>query len=308
MGMEQRNQTIIPSSREAWIHRAGPLIRLAVEKSIVGTEVEYPQGFKPVLEEAITEMKDPKIFLAVRHQSHPDGFIIGRLTLDLKAMINDVLPPEKQTAGFFMPLAQSLEEGQQDRPVMQVYQEIKPALRKFGLVPAPIVRAKDVDKYKMQTDEDEELRMRELISEGYNGVMLFPEGTTEGGRTDDSGNVIGMVPFERNAIKRTYLFLKRNTGSEVIFIPAATFGGREMLDPDTKQVSPRQLLTALISPLPHIASIRVGMPIRSDEGEAAELLKGRDRDALNNFFGGKVAELLPDEREQGFYAPYVKAA
>lgn len=304
----KESQQGFQSSREAWIHRAGPLIRLAVEKAIVGTEVEYPSGFKPALKEAIAEMQDPKIFLAVRHHSHPDGFIIGRLTLDLKAMVNEVLPPEKQTAGFFMPLAQSLEEGQQDRPVMQVYQEIKPALRKFGLVPAPIVRTKDVEKYKMQTDEDEELRMRELINEGYNGVMLFPEGTTEGGRTDSSGKVIGMVPFERNAIKRTYLFLKRNTGSEVIFIPAATFGGREMLNPDSKQVSPVILARALTSPYPHLASIRVGMPIRSDQGEAAELLKGRDRDALNNFFGGKVAELLPNEHEQGVYAPYVKAA
>lgn len=310
MGAEQKNQPIVSSSRETWIHRAGPLIRVAVEKGIVGTQVEYPDGFGPAFREAMAERNTKGkrkygIFVVSRHHSHPDGFIIARLSLDLKAIANSVLPENEQIAGLFMPLAQSLEEGQQDRPIMQVYQEIKPTLRKSGLVPAPIVRAKDVNQYQMQTDDDEDARMRSIINKGYNGVILFPAGTTQGGRTDSAGRVIGMVPFEENAIKKTYLFLKRNAGTESLFIPAATFGGREILNPDNKWVSPTQLLTALISPYPHIASIRVGMPIRSDEGEIAELLRGRDRNALNNFFGGQVAALIP-EHERGVYAQHVR--
>lgn len=294
------------SSRESWIGRGAPLIRTAVEKGIVGTSMEFPEGFSEEFYQAISERNEKgkrkyAIFIVSRHQSHPDGFIIARLTLDLKAKANKVLPPEDHTKGFIMPLAQSLEEGQQDRSIMRVYHEIKPTIKTFGLVPAPIVREKDRQVYGMEKDTESDSRMRALLAEGYNGVMLFPEGTTTGGKTNERGEVIGMVPFETNSIKRTYLFLKRNLDSESLIIPAATFGGREILNPDNKWVSPVRLLTAFASPYPTIARIKVGMPIRSDVGEVAELLRGKDRDGLNDYLGHKVSELLP-EAERGVYA------
>lgn len=299
--------------RERWIKRAGPIIRLAVEKGIIGTSIEMPDSFNKEFISAIEERYIP--FIVARHQSHPDGFIIARLTLDLIAKTNKLNPDIK---GFFMPLAQSLEEGQQDRSMMRVYHEIKPTMRKFALVPTPIVRKKDMDKnvYGMRKDDDEEARMRNLLREGYQGVMLFPEGTTTGGKTthevtmpngeiinvnNKNGQVNGMVAFEENSIKKTYLFLKRNLGKEVLFIPAATFGGRKILNPDNKWVSPILLVESLISPYPHIAGIRVGKAFRSNEESVAALLKDRDRTKINEFIGREIAKLIPPY-ERGVYA------
>lgn len=305
--IETRNyEAVKPSLKERGLHLAGPLIRTAVEKGITAAQMEFPEGFGTAFKQAIAQRSESgkrkySIFIVSRHESHPDGFIIARLALDLKAKANSILSKDDQTAGFFMPLAQSLEDGQQDRPMMKVYHEIKPTMESFGLVPAPIVRAKDKSEYAMKQDEDEEARIRALVARGYNGVMLFPEGTTTSGKTNEFGQVNGMVDFELNAIKKLYLFLKRNMNTESLFIPAATFGGRKILNPDNKWVSPVRLFTALVSPYPVIASIRVGMPIRSDEGEVAYLLKGRDRKALNDYFGHTVAQLLPNEVERGVY-------
>lgn len=310
MGIERLTQASVDakqsSSKEKWIHRTGLLIRTAVEKGIVAAQVDYPEGFGKVFKQAMSERNEKgqqkySIFVVSRHHSHPDGFIIARLALDLKAMANDVLPADEQMKGLFMPLAQSLEDGQQDKPIMQIYKEIKPTMKRFGLVPAPIVREKDIATYEMKKDDDEEARMRQLIEQRYNGIVLFPEGTTKSGKTDKQGNLYGMVDFELNSIKKSYLFLKRNMGAESLFIPTATFGGRELLNPDNKWVSPSLLLTTLISPYPAIASIKVGMPIRSDEGELENLLRGKDRLALNKFFGKIIAQMLPPN-EQGVYA------
>ena len=305
----ENGQIIKPNDvpfREKLIHWSGPLIRTAVEKGITATSMEFPEGFDASFKQAISERnargkRKYSIFIVSRHHSHPDGFIIARLTLDLKAKANSVLPKDEQTAGFFMPLAQSLEDGQQDKPIMKVYHEIKPTMESFGLVPAPIVRAKDKSEYTMEQDSDEEARIRALVAKRYNGVMLFPEGTTTSGKTNEYGQVNGKVNFELNAIKKLYLFLRRNVDTESLFIPAATFGGREILNPDNKWVSPVRLLTALVSPYPAIASIKVGMPIRSDEGQVQELLRGRDRKALNDYFGHIIAGLLP-QPERGVYA------
>lgn len=294
------------SSREVWIHRAGPLLRAAVEKGITSTKIDYPNGFGKVFKQAMSERNAKgkqkySIYVVSRHHSHPDGFIIARLALDLKAMANDVLPQNEAMNGFFMPLAQSLEDGQQDRPIMQIYKEIKPTMKSFGLVPAPIVRAKDKSEYTMEQDADEEARMRDLVANKYNGAVLFAEGTTKSGKTNEHGQINGMVEFELNAIKKLYLFLKRNAGTESLFIPTATFGGRELLNPDNKWVSPSRLLTTLISPYPAITSIKVGMPMRSDEGEIANLIKGKDRKSLNEYFGHIIAQLIPPA-ERGVYA------
>lgn len=298
------------SEREAWIQRSGPLIRYAVEKGIIGTQIEQPAEFNEVYMQAIRDGLTP--FIVARHESHPDGLIIARLTLDLSAKTSAIDPNFK---GFFMPLAQSLEEGQQDMPLMRIYQEIKPTLKKFGLVPAPIVREKDKKEYEMQTDKDEQERMRKLLSEGFKGAMLFPEGTTTGGKTfheeeepngeivivdNVDGQVNGMVPFELNSIKKTYLFIKRNLGTEVVFIPAATFGGRGIMNPDNKFISPLPFLQ-LLSPEPRIGKICVGTPIRSDSPEVSELLKSRNRDDINTFLALKIAALIP-ERQRGAYA------
>ncbi|OGH11290.1 MAG: hypothetical protein A3B38_00495 [Candidatus Levybacteria bacterium RIFCSPLOWO2_01_FULL_36_13] len=284
--------------RERWIQRAGPVIRLSVEKGITGTRLEMSQNFNYFYTSAIKEGYAPLVI--ARHESHPDGFIIARLALDLTVKTGELDPEFK---GFLMPLAQSLEEGQQDRPIMRVYQEIKPTMRKFTLVPAPIVRKKDMreDVYAMKKDADEELRMRNLLKEGYQGVVLFPEGTTTGGKTNEKGQVNGMVEFEENSIKKTYLFLKRNLKREVIFIPAATFGGRRILNPDNKWVSPLSLLDALVSPYPTVARIVVGDPIKSDDEYIKDLLKGKDQTGINKFLGREIASLIP-ENERGVYA------
>lgn len=284
--------------RERWIKRAGPVIRTAVEKGIIGTRLEMSNDFNYLFTSAVQEGYVPLII--ARHQSHPDGFIIARLTMDLAAKAEQLEPSFR---GFLMPLAQSLEEGQQDRPMMRVYHEIKPVMKKFGLVPAPIVRKKDMSEeyYSMKKDHDEESRMRNLLKEGYQGVVLFPEGTTSGGKTDSSGNIIGMVDFEPNSIKKTYLFLKRNLKREVLIIPAATFGGRRILNPDNKWVSPWPLLEALVSPMPYVGRIAVGDPLRSDDEFMKQLLKDKDQTGLNEFLGGEVATLIPEE-ERGVYA------
>ena len=128
----ENGQIIKPNEvpfREKLIHWSGPLIRTAVEKGITATPMEFPEGFDASFKQAISERnargkRKYSIFIVSRHHSHPDGFIIARLTLDLKTKANSVLPKDEQTAGFFMPLAQSLEDGQQDKPMMQVYHEI----------------------------------------------------------------------------------------------------------------------------------------------------------------------------------------
>jgi hypothetical protein len=141
--------------------------------------------------------------------------------------------------------------------------------------------------------------------------MLFPEGTTTGGKRDANGQVFGMQSIDRNALIKSHLFLKRNTGKLSLFIPAATFGGNKILVPDNKHISKIRVLNALFSPYPSMTSIRVGMPIRSDEGEIGELFnegsKGRERtsgrDNLNNQLMRHVASLIP-ENERGVYAKF----
>ncbi|MCL4354453.1 hypothetical protein M1349_03220 [Patescibacteria group bacterium] len=227
----------------------------AIERLISKTDVIYPQDF---LQEYRTAMRTGCFPIVIsNHQAHIDGVTISVLTKTLVRQANEILPDEQKTKGFLLPVATSLATGDQEVRLRVLYETTRPIIERNGLFPVNLTRPKDVRKYGLPPNKDEFImNMLMRIDQGYEGIVIFPEGTVQAGRRKDDGKIHGMQAFKEGSIMNV-ISIAQSRNKDIVFVPVAITGGPDIFNQNKN--SPN--LKAFGALLPGISSdikIRVG--------------------------------------------------
>jgi len=276
--------------------------RRLTEKVIANTRVEFVPGFVREYQELIREGYLP--IVVANHASHADGAAISKLTRFLtKRARLDIHPDENEFNGFNMPMAMSLLSGQQGWKLRRFLKYGQPALEENGVFPLPLVREKDAEKYGLKLDPRQYLKnLRSRIERGYSGIVLFPEGTTEGGKSESFGNLTGglkgMQPFEDGSVSAHIRQLEKHSGKKAMIIPVGISGGAQVINSDIKSVPFEAFKKAN---KPDFFHLNVGSIIRSDSDRYQALNSANE---INSFVGESIASLLPREMRGVYGSTY----
>lgn len=301
MSTETRPENLtgyIPESLREKI--AGVVLRPAStyvsERIIRHAQIELPEGFLTEYVMAIDSDYAP--ILVSNHASHADAAVAAKLISLLRKIANRTLPDDEQMMGFNVPLAKSLLTGHQGGYLRQAYLGSEPVIEANGFYAVPIARSQDQDpeRYAMPGNEREYLaNTRRRMLAGFTGTVLFPEGTTEGGKIREDGKLVGMIPLQRNSISTHISLTHRYAHKKVVIITAGITGGIEAINPNTKRAPFR-----IIARVRHADAFKItaGGIIKEDDLDFAALKRPEE---INDFIGRKIAELLPPPM-RGVYA------
>lgn len=266
-----------------------------VEKIIIKTSVERPYGFDVSFVGAAVDGYLP--IIVSNHASHADGAAVSKLTRHLTNLF--LMYGDAHFRGYNMPLAISLLTGHQGWFLRMGYHYAEAPMENNHLFALPLVREKDHEKYGMKLGMREKgeylVSLRKRVEEGYLGIVLFPEGTTEGGKTEGDGSFKGMQPFEEGSIAGHVGRLKKYSGRKIMIIPIAITGGHQVINSNTKGIPIQSVLRILDLSM---FRIKVGGVIREDDRDFSEAKKPGEVDRL---VGRRIAQLLPAEM-RGVYA------
>ncbi len=277
-----------------------PLIRYFAERITEASPIIYPEGFSSVIKQAALE--NYFFLFYSNHISHFDPMAESRVIREATFAINSVLPQEKQSKGVLMPIAISVGNGAQDALLTIMYESVWPILEQNRITPVDMSRVKDRDQYDIPLNRRGFTKeMLRNIKAGYRGIILYPEGTVQGGRSDPDGRPNGMQPFAKGSLATFTAFGEHATG-KVIYIPMGIDGSLNIIKGD-KRPPISSVIEGLLLPDPSLTIVRVGMPVRSDGDELRGLTNGEKDEVL----AGKVVQLIPP-RLQGVYKHLAKAA
>jgi 1-acyl-sn-glycerol-3-phosphate acyltransferase len=272
------------------ITAASPIITLGSERINKNTPVNYEEGFWQEFIPALNEGYVPLVL--ANHESHFDGTTISKVAGELTH--------EGWLMGFMMPLAASLDNGDQGGKMKALYRSQYPLLRRNSTVPLNITREKDKESYNEKANLIRVIRdLVEYINEGY-GIVQFPEGETTGGKIGKSGIRNGMIPFKKDAI-RSLLLAVEKAGRMPLIIPVSIDGGFRVLNPDRKLPTRNAIRVGMGRSNPPLVNVTVGFPIKADEGEIAKLIKNKNWVGVNEHVGRRIAGHLP-QLQRGVYA------
>ncbi len=280
-----------------------PISKFVSERIIQHAEIDFPQELMINYVNAIDQGYLP--ILVTNHASHADAVTSAKLMNVLRKIANGTLPLDEQMQGFNVPMAASLPSGLQGPYLRQVLYGAQPIVEANGFYSAPIARDKDKKSreeggYEMaDTSRDYLKTLRSKIEAGFTGFLLYPEGTTESGKTDKDGKLVGMIPFEEESILNHIRILEKYSGKKAMIIYAGITGSTDAINPNTKKAS-LNLIKRVFRP--QTFRIKVGGIIRTDDPEFLELLRStKPKEAISTFIGRKIAALLPVEM-RGVYA------
>lgn len=225
------------------------------------------------------------------HQSHADGIAL--------AVISNYLRGLSTLKGLSVPIAASMESGDQSLELKQSFDLLKPAVESMGLVSVPVTRMKDVEQYGMSRGriraELSQFTMK--IKEGY-GIALLPEGSVQGGRHPiGSGidEIYGMRRAEEGALlgfRDLVARVGKSKKKSPFFIPVGLHGGyRFVQSPEGGKPKPTRKgwmalgLGMLGIPTMQIR-VNLGMPISAEQ---SNLYPSSEEEYLMR----QVAQLVP---------------
>lgn len=278
-----------------------------VEKNIVRPIVpEFPEGFDNAFRKAMRD-KDITPILISSHQGHADIISIAIVSKRLTDLLNETANPSDRFPGFLVPIAASLETGNQGVLLKQgIKQAKKRYLPKYFLDTAPYVREKDKKLFALDSNNIRFMRkLLDSIKKGF-GIGLFPEATVEGGRSknDDRTDIKGMQKIDFAKFNEMITLVNR-CGKKPLFIPIGSRGAFRIVHPEHTQKFTFEAWEAILPffETGSLMSIKVGMPIGYDQVvEGVEQQKEEPTpEKLSYYLGRKIAELLP-ENERGVYA------
>ncbi|MDO8583086.1 MAG: hypothetical protein Q7R51_00975 [bacterium] len=229
------------------------------------------------------------------HTSHLDGLPLSVVAKILTDMTN-LISGEHRLKGFTVPIAASMETGNQGSIVKKATEHIKKIMaQQYNLQTMPYVRAKDEKQYDIPRDRHKFLRdLTEQVRNGY-GLALFPEATMQGGRTKrrifGRTERFGMQEFK---YMEAIAAIAKRTGKEPLYIPIGIDGGFRLESPDNNRPTLAYLREIFLTQPAQtkLVNARVGLPITQKEIGSAD---------INDFLGKTVAGLLP-EKARGVYA------
>ncbi len=258
--------------------------------------VVFPDDFTTTYANKIHgETKEVVPVIVSSHTAHLDCLPLAGVAKTLTAMINRI--GERRLQGFIVPIAASMETGNQGSIVKEGAERIgKITAQQYNLQALSYARAKDKEKYDIPGNPQEFIR--DLTGQARNGygVAVFPESTMQAGRTKKHKLLGKTERFGMQEFKymEAIAIIIRRTGKVPLYIPVGIDGGFRLESPDNNRPTLPYLGEIFLTHPHHtkLVSVRVGLPISHEEIGSAD---------INDFLGKKVAALLPPEA-RGVYS------
>ncbi len=200
------------------------------------------------LEKTIEHLKGGKnrdVEVVANHGFHGDLLSIARPLGYIAEEVQEALPDFK----WYMVVAKSLINGQQGEEKKSFYVATLPFFEKHHILPLYIKRKEDDEKYgAVETTEEEEEEERQAAVKlalayrnGY-GTILFPEGTTKGGKLKRDINDEIVVPHRINGLQTPSEELGRYFAFKILksnplILPVGLINSNKILDPDTAKIT-----------------------------------------------------------------------
>jgi hypothetical protein len=241
--------------------------------------------------------------LYANHQSHADKLMLSGLIQMLLRHDSDA-----PIADFLVPVAATIESGEQGGYIQQLLALFEPLYRDRGFGPdVPIITANDRQTRGTEGSNTESVRRLMNAPRDRHGLVLFPEATLTGGRRTDHGVLNGVQ--EVTAVNGSGLvgypkfWLRRKLG-HAVYLPIGISGSYRLYPPDRdrSEISPEVIAHILgDGGTEALVTVSAGTPftyadLRDAIGDEPDHNQKRHLDLMM----GKVAELLPVE-EQGYY-------
>lgn len=255
------------------------------------SHLTWPEGFDQSFIDSISDNYIPILYS--NHQSWYDGLPVALIATKLMELSRQT---QYNIDGFLLPIAASLEEGNQGQVLQRMYQITFEYLKRRSVEMIPVVREKDRVVHGIDRSNIAFLKQLMKGVKSGKGIATFPEGSVQGGRKNGDGSVKGMQFFTENVLETMDSLLKK-LGKKALFIPAGISRSYDVLDPDTKKPTVEALVALYHLRSPNIVSINIGDPIKTDD------IQGFTTEELNRYFGKKVASLLPFEERGVFKEP-----
>lgn len=234
--------------------------------------------------------------LLSNHQTHADG-IPHAMVADGLTYMAQLADPYRQFPGFFLPIATSVETGDQGTFLQNTLQQLMVPFEKRNLHLMLYTRNKDSKVYGTPANKISFMKkLMGYFKHGY-GLTLLPEASVQGGRTNkETGEIYGMQPFTGANIELILTLLTREE-KQPVFIPMGIHGTYRWQSPEKRRaaIKPALILFFTSQEMPPI-QVRVGMPLTLDD-----LLSRVQNDdstqsrSLVDILGYEVAQLVPPE-------------
>jgi hypothetical protein len=245
------------------------------------------------------------------HVSHLDGWVLP-FFCNLLTNISRDRGVGRKLRGWTLPVAASLEYGQQGILQQLLYQASKPYINELGVHSFPVTRKKDEDKYKMVPKKTEAIPFLRGLEQNF-GIALLAGGSVEPGRSNGEGGVKGLQPIVDDDLRNLYKLVthrsRRNPYNGAFFQPVAVWGKEKLFSPDTLFLTKEGFVSLYLREAtqedwnfePEQINVRAGMPMTQDY--MASVLGSNwpnDSQGINTVVVNGIARLLPPEY-QGVY-------
>jgi len=269
---------------------AGPFIRHWTETVDKGTSIEVASDFDDKFAEAVEN--DCLIVYEANHASTYDA--------EALALVNDATKEATNAQETLLPMAKSQITGDQGFWNFVQYKSTRKLLNKHHIRPIPTTTARDQGSRNMDANPKEYASNMKNGTKNGTPIAVLPEASVEGGRINpDTGKLNGMIAFDPNVLRMNYL-LARRQGRVLAIEPVSITNSNIVLDPNTKFPQRKALLAGFHHGDPHIVSIYIGAPIRSDR-ELAPYIKDHNWKGASDFIAREIARHLPKD-QRGVYA------
>ena len=269
--------------------------------------VTYTEGTRESVEKARSFIRDGYVpVLYANHQSHADKLVLSGITQSLAQR-----DAHDRFAGFLVPVAATIESGEQGSYIQQLMSLFAPLYFDRGYGP-DVSFITDSDRQTRGVTGSNTASVKRLMDAPRDkyGLVMFPEATLKGGRTGDGGTVNGMqdvTPITGGGLIGYPRFWVNRGLGEAVFLPIGISGSYRMYPPDSdrNEISPRVIMGILGDrPVEPMVTISAGNPFSYSD------LRDEVREEPNNkqkkhidLMMSKVAELLP-ATERGNYRNY----
>lgn len=183
------------------------------------------------LEESLNELDgllDDRTLLTVAtsHMSHSDILIGLKLVQEVREKFPTI-------GNFYMPVSTSMVKGLQGLVIQLFYSEgTIPLLAQQNIRPIPVVTENDIKTRHLKPNIAEARKINHAAKEEGSALLIFPEGSVEGGRYDVFGHIKGLQHVTNQFLP--YAFQKASeAGRRVVILPVGTTGTNRMLSAES---------------------------------------------------------------------------
>lgn len=259
--------------------------------------VELPAGFE---QEYIAALKNGDLATAVSsHDSHANALGAMNLSTKMWEIAHDA--GLDYPTSIMIPVAASLLSGNQDPTLKKMVDAVMPQVYKAHIEPVASIRGKDRDVYDMKGSNRDLLRGFDRAGRENKGILFFPEGSVQAGRTRPDGTRYGMIEPKEPLLDWMVRHFD-NQGRELFIMPVGMYGGFKILSADSLRPTMRAYLAVAGVPGIDLGWVKVGPPKRISE--IRKQIIGKDLDHPRPFqhfiLKQMVAPVLPLEA-RGIY-------